>query len=526
MAFGRAIGLGCRRWRLKPRVNWARVQWLKEHDPEGYRQVVADLEELDRQFEANPLAFYRPHAKQGVFHEARTHVKAFLGGNQSGKTTAGVADDLLQAVDAECLPDRLKPFKRFDPPFLGRIVTPDFTSTMEGVVFEKLKALAPKAQLLGGGWDSAYDKQLRKLRFANGSWLDFLTYEQDLDKFGGATLDRVHFDEEPPGEKGRKIYLQSRVRVMARGGDLVFTMTPELGMSWMFDEVFERRLEDDVTVVQVATDENVFLPAEQVEEAYSRMSDEEQQAKRKGLFVHFGGLVVNIDRGRHVVSAPSPQHVRGLQNYVVIDPGAAQGAVLFGGFDRDDVLLAWDELYPSGAGALVENVVGSIDERLNAWGLTREDVTFVIDPSARNRTVDGGLGVEVAFWQRGIYPIHGKNHRKGSILQLRGRVGADVPAVLISEDCRKLVWELGRWRVAEDENTDRVKRGQTGDSFATEGPDHLADCLRYLAMERLWGPLFQPQRAAYQPWVADRAPSQEWFDRHAPVESAPMGLYS
>lgn len=474
--------------------------------PEQRKEADRLLGELARMREDNPLSFYKPHAKQAAYHKARTHLKAFLGGNQSGKTTAGLADDLIQAVDRECLPAELQEVKRFEPPFRCRVAAPDFTSTMEGAIFEKLRELAPKSQLRGGSWDKAYDKQRRRLEFANGSWFDFLTYEQDLDKWGSVTLDRVHFDEEPPGEKGRQMYLQARSRVMARRGDICFTMTPEFGMSWMFDEVFERRDEPDVTVVQVATDENTYLAAEAVEEAFSRLSDEEQEYKRKGRFVAFGGLVVNLT-DRHFVTTDEMggedallEHVRGLPMVMrIMDPGAAQGAVSWIGVDKDDVMLVFDELYPSGSTENdIDVLVPKILEKDAYYGVEPYEL---IDPSSRNTAVGRDTGIEDALFAKGLYPTRAKNNRFHSIMQLRRRVAADPPGLVVVRDrCPKTVWEANRWRVAEDENADRVKRGQSGDTFATTGPDHLWDTIRYGALEVVWGPVDEKprERSHYQ----------------------------
>lgn len=495
--------------RLKPGA----LERLKAEDPAQYEEVTGWLAELDELQESDPLQFYRPAGvKHRAFHEARSRIKAFLGGNQSGKSTTSIVDDLIQAVDRGALPERLRAFKKFEPPFFCRVITPDFTETMEGVVFEKIREWCPKHQFLGGSFDEGFDKQLRKLRFANGSWFDFLTFEQDLDKFGGVTLDRVHFDEEPPGAKGRKIFHQALVRIMKRSGDVVFSMTPELGMTWMFDDIYEKRDDPDVTVIVVETDENPHLPREEIEATYAFMSEEEQQAKRKGLFVHFGGLVLDLE-DKHFVPDVKPEHVQGLENYVIIDPGAAQGAVLWVGFDRDDVMLCYDELYPSGREeTLVESVVARVREVNRYWGL--DEPTYVIDPSARNRTVDGGEGVEAAYHQHGIFPVRGKNDRFASVMQLRRRAAADPPGILITERCPKLRWELRRWRVAEDENTqsERPQRGQGRDSFATIGPDHLADCARYAAMEWTWGPPVQSQlRPAYRPGSVPVASNEARF---------------
>jgi phage terminase large subunit-like protein len=189
-------------------------------------RATALLEEYEAALRVNPMLGYAPHPKQRVFHESREPVKAFLGGNRSGKTTAGVLDDLIQAVDRESLPEHLVAYKRWEPPFHCRIVVPDFTSTLEGVIFEKLREWAPRAQLVGGAFDKAYDKTLRKLSFKNGSTFDFLTFEQDLDKFGGAAKHRIHYDEEPP----HSIRKESMMRLIDFGGDELFTMTPLQGM--------------------------------------------------------------------------------------------------------------------------------------------------------------------------------------------------------------------------------------------------------------------------------------------------------
>src|SRR3954471_11680253 len=78
------------------------------------------LAEIKSQREANPLTGYFPHSQQLPFHEAigaKTPIVAFFGGNRSGKTHCSVADDLIQALPKEWVPEHLLPYKRWDPPF-------------------------------------------------------------------------------------------------------------------------------------------------------------------------------------------------------------------------------------------------------------------------------------------------------------------------------------------------------------------------------------------------------------------------
>src|SRR6476620_6304647 len=80
------------------------------------------LEAYETKIKQNPLLKYEPHPKQIRFHQSHEPLKAFLGGNRSGKTTAGILDDLIQSVDQDCLPESLQPFKKWQPPFYCRIV--------------------------------------------------------------------------------------------------------------------------------------------------------------------------------------------------------------------------------------------------------------------------------------------------------------------------------------------------------------------------------------------------------------------
>src|ERR1022692_4380701 len=86
------------------------------------REVLALSEELEPTYQQNPVLRYEPHPKQIEFHRSTDHFKCFLGGNRSGKTTAAILDDIIQAVDKDCLPDRLLPYKKFEPPFHCRII--------------------------------------------------------------------------------------------------------------------------------------------------------------------------------------------------------------------------------------------------------------------------------------------------------------------------------------------------------------------------------------------------------------------
>jgi phage terminase large subunit-like protein/ribosomal protein L32 len=399
---------------------------------------------------------------------------------------------------------------------------------MEGVVFTALREWCPRSQLVGDSWDSAYNKQLRRLDFKNGSFFEFMTYEQALDKFGGAARHRIHYDEEPP----QAIRNECKARLIDYGGDEIFTMTPLNGMTWMFDEVYERRHEDGITVVTVATDENPHLDTEARDEFFANLTEEEAQARREGRFVHFGGLVLGAwdddfnladelkpgvdELGR----ATMPDQLKGQTIMVGIDPGVVRGGVVWAAFDRTtrcssstSCTRRTSRSRRSPRRSTSKNAYWRIKPQL-----------YVIDPSARNRSLTNAVTVQTEFMQGRIPTIPGQNDREAGVLQLRRRMTARPAALTVTRNCVNWLFEKGRWRIVEDEETSQNKN--SSDTFATQGPDHLMDPTRYLAMQRVFGPVLPnhlKRRAAYQ---HGHEPAWTPNPRIGVEQGGPMGAYA
>jgi phage terminase large subunit-like protein len=446
-------------------------------------ETVAALRALEEIRAVDPLQFFHPHSKQHDLMLQKVPLKAFLGGNRSGKTTVGIVDDLIQAIDRDACPDHLKQYKRWDPPFYCRITTPDFTSTMEGVVFQKLREWAPRAQLVGGAWDKAYDKQNRLLRFANGSWFQFMTYEQDLDKFGGAALHRCHYDEEPP----RAIRTECLFRLIDYGGEELFTMTPLLGMSWMFTEIWEPWEKGELSdghVTTVDMDDNPYLDATTKQRVLGGLSEEERKARKEGRFVHFGGLIYSeFSREKHV--RPEILEPQGMEDdehelagqtiYVGIDPGQRfMAAVVFCAVDHEGRITVFDEIAMQGATA--REVAAEIRLRCARWRV--EPRMFIIDPAAQNRLHQTGRSDQMEYADAGIYAVPGQNAVRAGINRVKTYLQTD--ALTVCANCDELLTEFRRYRWA----TPKTR----GDDDPAEKPikkdDHLLDALRYVIMAR------------------------------------------
>lgn len=506
----------------------SREQIAAIKDPEKRREAEELVVEISRVIDLNPMAAISAYPKQKRFLASQEKWKVFYGGNGAGKTHIGVIDDLVQLLDEDWLPEWVRPFKRWKAPFYLRVVTPKF-GISEEVILEKFRELCPKEALVGGGFDKAYRKDSRKLLFANGSHVLFNTADQDRDAHAGVRLHRVHFDEEPPGEKGKGIYHENlaRLRDFQPDVQVMFTMTPLLGLSWTYDELYSRveqhmqepgvflSAEDELFCVIASIRDNVFIDAEEQIRTLRNIPERERKAMIEGVYVHFHGVVLDrFDEQVHTVESPSREHVRGLETIIGIDPGVARGGVVWTGFDRDNHALVYDELYPSGM--TVPEIAKAIKDKNEFWGL--DDPMYVIDPSARNRVLTNAQSVEALFAAEDIFCVHGQQDRLAGVLQMKARV--EQGALLVSRSCQNWLYESRRWIVAEDEESG--KGASTG--FRTKGPDHLMDPTRYSLMQRIYTPEH----------VVENDPADRWRPGHAPKAaylkprpmSAPMGVMS
>jgi phage terminase large subunit-like protein len=481
-------------------------------DPE-VRRLLAEADEL---LTENPLQGYQPHSKQQPFHAFQGRVKVFIGGNRSGKTTGGICDDIIQACDPHAIPAHLLPYKKWDSPFKCRILTPDFTRTMIAVQ-EAIRKWCPRSQLKGGSWEKAYEKSNRILHFENGSFFEFMTYEQDIDKFGGSARHRIHYDEEPPGEKGELVRQECLMRLADYNGDEMFTFTPLLGLTWTFDELWEGKgpevapdvwQDNSMCVVKVDMDDNPALSEEGKAAVLALIPEQVRKARKEGNFIHFQGLVYpEFESARHVCDPVPASHIRHQSIQIVIDPGIYKTAVLFGAFDKDNHLLIFDELLLEGF--TPQRTVMAIRNKERYWKI--KDAFYLIDPAARNRQLTDAERVESAFQKAGLPVVPAQNDVETGIFEVKRRLESG--ALIVTRNCQNLLWERDRYRLSptSDGRFAVVKRN-----------DHAMDCLRYLSMSR---PLIHPElKQRPRAWVPGTAPPADY----SPIqeESLPMGALS
>jgi phage terminase large subunit-like protein len=494
-------------------INWDELAKLPESEQALFHKKLAAAQ---RHIERNPLEAYVPHRKQILFHSSKARWRLFLGGNRSGKTTASLADDIIQAVDEDCLPDHLKPYKRWTPPFACRIVAPKFNESHVRVTFPKLRELLPRDQLLGGSWDKAFSKQERVLSFKNGSWFQFMTFEQDLDAFMGAKLERIHFDEEP---QDFEMFRVNRQRLIDTEGDFILSMTPENGLSWSYERFWEPveaheteqgvYASEDIGIVQVDIRENPHLNPKEIALVSEGLTQEEQAALLSGRFIHLQGLVYGEFRDEtHVIDPIDSSFLKDKTVVVTVDPGLRRAGVLFTAYDDDNDMVAFDELYPTEPDSLPENLVKAIRRREKFWGIT--GAQYLIDPAVRIRSLQNAESLQSAFIQAGLPAMPAQNDLEAGVFEVKRRLQHG--GLLITRNCQNLLWERKRYR---------IKPTDDGSFQDVNRDNHLVDCLRYSALSRPWRTQDQP-KVEESHWVPGTAPAYEWFQQ-IQTPSPPLG---
>lgn len=497
---------------MRLKLNRERLEGLAPAQRAEAEKAIFDVEYARA---SNPLLFYEPHPKQEAFHAFTAQRRGFFGGTQSGKTTAGLADDIIQAVDRDCLPEHLLPYKRYEAPFLCRIMAESFP-VLETTLIQKLQDLLPTEQLVGGSWATAYDRNLRVLYFENGSKFFFMTYEQEVRKMGGASIDRVHFDEEPP----LAVYNECKFRVTAKSGDLLFTMTPIFGITWTYSALWQKRGEEvapnvykgeDFECCTVDISENPAMGPKDVALALEDLSEEEKAARKEGRFIALHGLIYSdYKQSLHrVPDRPLPPNV----NIVVgIDPGIRnRTAVVWIYLTHDDKMVVFKEGYYQDM--TIKQVCDEIQKTNAEFDIS--PLYYVIDPAARNKNHQTGRSDQMEYADHGVVTIAGQNSVTAGINRIKERFQSE--RIFVFESCVHLDNELQMYRWKQP-----PKSGEDSRQAPVKKDDHLVDALRYAVMSRPYLPEYEQHSDETQLQRAMRE-DQEAFSRPDEVNIGQFG---
>jgi phage terminase large subunit-like protein len=256
------------------------------------------------------------HPDQVEFHKASGafRIRYFVGGNRSGKTTAGVVEDILLATGKH-------PYRKLKTPNKGVIIIQDFENHGKNILEPKMDEWCPKGEIVSV--DRNQTGAIRKYRMKCGSTIDVLSHDQDVKVFEGADYDWAHFDEPPP----KHIYTAIWRGLTDRGGSIHLTATP-LTSPWMYQEYKKAQEGDPLRWFRfVSTKKNAKnlgegdaeLGMKRIEEFAALLDPSEKKARLDGEFAQMQGLIFkDFKREHHLI--PEFKIPANWPIYETIDP--------------------------------------------------------------------------------------------------------------------------------------------------------------------------------------------------------------
>jgi hypothetical protein len=231
---------------------------------------------------------YTPHPKQVTFHSLPDKERLFVAGNRSGKSLASVAEAVWWLT-------KTHPFRKTPKGQIrGRVVAVDFLNGVDKIILPLYKQLMPTEYLIDGRWDKSYSAERHTLTLKDGSFVEFMSQDQDLDKFAGTSRHFIHFDEECP----EVIFQECAMRLLDTNGEWWISETPIAGMEWIYDQLYvpyfdaiEAGTKPRIGLVQMATGENPYLDEEALDRFFGNMTAEQRAVRMSGEYLEVSGAL-------------------------------------------------------------------------------------------------------------------------------------------------------------------------------------------------------------------------------------------
>lgn len=440
------------------------------------KRLLRVEQNLDFRYKQNNLNFYNKHGKvhkkQMAFHRCKKRNRWVFGGNRSGKTECGAVEVVFMACG-------IHPYRK-NKPTEGWVVSLS-RQVQRDVAQKKILHYLPKSSIekivmVSGGQGSAengvIDFIVVKSAAGGFSKIGFKSCDQGREKFQGASLDYVWFDEEPPLD----IYTECKMRVLDRCGDIFGTMTPLKGLTWVYNTIYLNVNDDkEVWCEMMEWADNPYLSKKEIEALTKTLPADELESRRYGKFMQNGGLVYSeFDENVNVID---PFDIpKDWQDTISIDPGLHNPlSAHFYAVDYDGNVYVVAEHYE--AGQTVEHharKIREIADRLN-WKKDKSGfLRALIDSAAKQRTLASEKNVVELFYDNGILvnPNVDKDLFSGiSVVKSYIKTMDGKRRLFIFRTCTNLIREIKSYWWGDDDAP--IKKD-----------DHCLDELRYYLMTK------------------------------------------
>lgn len=445
---------------------------------EDILNAVAEIDkELERRKRSDRLSGYnagrKKHKKQLAFHKCKKRNRWVFGGNRSGKTECG-------AVEAIWMARGNHPYRKNRKDVFGWVVSLS-QQVQRDVAQSKILAYLPKnwiadIVMLSGRKDSPASGIIDQIKIKNVfggiSTIGFKSCDQGREKFQGASLDFVWFDEEPPQD----IYEECLMRVMDKRGDIFGTMTPLKGRTFVYGEIYlNRKKNSEVWYEFMNWEDNPFLSKKEIKLLEGALEGASLDSRKYGRFSEGYGLVYpEFDESVHVIKPFSvpPE----WQENISIDPGLNNPlSAHWYCVDWDGNIYVIAEHYEKGRD--IDYHAARIREisRVLGWKTdSRGRVSALIDSAANQRTLASAKSVSELFYERGI--VVNTNVDKdvfSGISRIKSYLarGNGTPDIYIFSNCTNMINEFKSYSWG-------------GGDKPVKTDDHSMDELRYFVMSR------------------------------------------
>lgn len=455
--------------------------------------------------------FYRclPDSKLWWWFLAPEFLRAISGGNRAGKTTALIIDCVMQM-------EGWHPLQRENLEVLARDSFSEKVRQHAQDVLKKKKWIASppvKVRYLSVNFDVYIDKIIgpefekwlsrdtisaceyrhekkRNIRLDNGSFAEFMTYQQDFQAFGGSERHLVCFDEEPLKE----IYTESGPpRVLSVGGRISIGLTAAEGTTWTKDAIFENE-SDSYYSIRLSTYDNPSIPEEYVRETEKIMGAEESKIRIYGEIVNRGGNVYKTFRNEWPWIIDPFEIPENGELVLSIDPHPrTPHAILWVWVDTEGIyheltdgkpnLYAIDALKLEGPAPYV-----AVSIRQQEAKIGRVHDRAIIDPSAfetdQRRMEQVSMATLLA--DAGIHAEKGSKDLAGNIMKFSEMIalawvaGEEVKtrttprfSICKTDGTQNLIWELLNYRWPTNI---RTKADHTVKQRPVDKDDHFIEC--------------------------------------------------
>lgn len=445
------------------------------------REIMSRIKRIDaiinKRNARNHLSRYNTgetvHEKQLDFHRAKHRNRWVFGGNRSGKTECGAVETVWRARGIHPYRENRKDTEGWVVS-LTREVQREVAQRkvlhylnpmwIEDVVMVSGKSFNPK----GGVIDYIAVKNV----FGGISRICFKSCEMGREKFQGASLDYVWFDEEPPED----IYDECCMRVFDRCGDIYGTMTPLKGLTFIYNRIYlNDRRDAEVWHIFMEWADNPYLDRGEIDKLTAAMTKGELEVRRYGRFSAAAGLVYpEFDERVHVIepfAVPKEWYDR-----LSIDPGLNNPtACHFYAVDYDGNVYVVAEHYAAGkpvhehAAAILE-----IAKRLSWPTDAKGRVEALIDSAASQRTLAASKSVAELFYEQGVLTDTRVNKDVfAGISRVKSylRPVSGPPKLYIFSCCTELIREMKGYFFGSGDRP-------------VKSDDHALDELRYYIMSR------------------------------------------